>query len=149
MLMAAREAADRRGLDSPKLLAVTVLTSLSNEALDDAWGRTDASVADEVVRLAALASDKDMDGVVASVHEIPGIRTLDHPGFLILTPGIRLAGDGAGDQKRVATPFEASRLGADYVVIGRSITAAESPEAAFDSVLSELRQGMARRGDGT
>ncbi len=145
MLMAAREAADRRGHDAPKLLAVTILTSLSNKSVGEAWGRSEVSIADEVVRLAQLAADKDIDGVVASAHEVPGIRAIDHPGFLILTPGIRLAGDGAGDQKRVATPFEASRLGADYIVIGRSVTAAERPEAAFDTVLSELRQGMSQR----
>ncbi|HEX2204744.1 MAG TPA: orotidine 5'-phosphate decarboxylase / HUMPS family protein, partial [Longimicrobium sp.] len=75
---------------------------------------------------------------VASVHELPVVRWAAGERFLALTPGIRLAGDAAGDQARVATPAEAARLGADYVVIGRAVTAAPDPAAALRRVVAEL-----------
>jgi orotidine-5'-phosphate decarboxylase len=79
-----------------------------------------------------------MDGVVASVHELAAIRRALPREFRVLTPGIRLAGDDAGDQTRVATPAEAVRLGADYLVIGRSVTAAPDPAAAMRAVLYDV-----------
>jgi orotidine-5'-phosphate decarboxylase len=92
-----------------------------------------------VPRLAAFAADAGIDGVVASVHELPAIRARTGDSLRVLTPGIRLAGDAAGDQARVATPAEAARLGADYLVVGRSVSAAADPVAAFDRVLAEIQ----------
>jgi orotidine-5'-phosphate decarboxylase len=136
MMRAARDAAGPQG-SGPGLLAVTVLTSLSGPQLAEAWGREAVSAEREVVRLATLARDSGMDGVVASVLELPAIR--EHaPELSVLTPGIRFAGDDAGDQTRVATPARAAQLGADYLVIGRSVTAAPDPAAAFERVLAEL-----------
>ena len=136
MMRAARAAA---GDEGPALLAVTVLTSLSAEETAEAWGRDTVTAEAEVERLARMAHACGMDGVVASVHELPAIRGSLPRGFRVLTPGIRLAGDDAGDQTRVATPAEAVRLGADYLVIGRSVTAAADPAAAMGAVLTDLR----------
>ncbi|HEX6037123.1 orotidine-5'-phosphate decarboxylase, partial [Longimicrobium sp.] len=133
-----RAAADARGGDGPKLLAVTVLTSLSAAEVAQAWGRDAVTADDEVARLARLAQGAGMDGVVASVAELPVIRGATRAGFRVLTPGIRLAGDAAGDQSRVATPAEAARLGADYVILGRSVTAAADPAAALERAVAEL-----------
>ena len=137
MLRAARDAAgsDRGG---PRLLAVTVLTSLTELELSDAWGRGALRAEEEVARLAGTARDAGMDGVVASVGELPAIRARVGTALQVLTPGIRLPGDAPGDQARVATPAEAVRLGADYLVIGRSVTGAAVPAAAFERVLDEL-----------
>ena len=135
MMRAARAAAGEGG---PALLAVTVLTSLSAVETAEAWGRDAVTAEAEVERLARLAHGCGMDGVVASVHELPAIRASLPREFRVLTPGIRLAGDDAGDQTRVATPAEAVRLGADYLVIGRSVTAAADPAAALRAVLDDL-----------
>ncbi len=137
MMRAARRAAGGAG-KGPALYAVTMLTSLSEPELAEAWGREALRAEEEVVRLAALARDAEMDGVVASVHELPAIHERVG-GLRVLTPGIRLAGDDAGDQARVATPARAARLGADFLVIGRSVTAAPDPAAAFQRLLGELR----------
>ena len=137
MLRAARSAAGEIGAGGPALLAVTVLTSLSGAELGEAWGRGAVDTGAEVERLAALAAASRMDGVVASVHEIAAVRRAGD-GLRVLTPGIRLAGDDAGDQTRVATPAEAARLGADYVVLGRSVTAAADPAAALARAVVEL-----------
>jgi orotidine-5'-phosphate decarboxylase len=141
MMRAARRAAGVPG-KGPALFAVTMLTSLSEPELAESWGRDEVRAEEEVVRLAALARDAAMDGVVASVHELPAIHERVG-GLRVLTPGIRLAGDDAGDQARVATPARAARLGADYLVVGRSVTAAADPAAAFERLLDELR-GEAR-----
>ena len=135
MLRAARAAT---GDEGPALLAVTVLTSLSAAELGEAWGRDAVSADEEVARLAGLAHDAEIHGLVASVHELSAIRARVGEEMRVLTPGIRLPGDPAGDQARVATAAEAVRLGADYLVIGRSVTAAADPVAAFDRVLAEL-----------
>jgi orotidine-5'-phosphate decarboxylase len=133
-----RAAADARGDGGPRLLGVTLLTSLSAAEVAEAWGRGAVSAGDEVARLARLAEGAGLDGVVASVAELPVIRAATGETFRVLTPGIRLAGDAAGDQHRVATPGEAARLGADYVVLGRSVTAAADPAAALRRAVREL-----------
>jgi orotidine-5'-phosphate decarboxylase len=133
MLRAAREAAAGPTEGGPALLAVTVLTSLSDAQLAEAWGHQGASAAREAPRLAALAAGAGIDGVVASVHEVAAIRATA-AGLRVLTPGIRLPGDSAGDQARVATPADAVRVGADYLVLGRTVTAASDPRAAMDRV---------------
>lgn len=146
MLRAARAAAGPVGEGGPALLGVTVLTSLSGAELGRAWGRADVDAAGEVLRLAEAARDAGLDGVVASVHEARAIRERTSGALRVLTPGIRLAGDAAGDQARVATPAEAARAGADYLVIGRSVTAAPDPSAALARVLAELRSAAGRGG---
>lgn len=144
MLRAATGAAADAG--ALRLLAVTVLTSFSGEQLARTWGRETVRVDDEVVRLARLAAGAGIPGVVASVHEAAAIRSAIGDEIVILTPGIRLAGDVAGDQSRVATPAEAVRRGADFLVIGRTVTAAEDPAAAFDRVLDEVSRAVSRAG---
>ncbi len=142
MLRAARAAAGPAGAGGPALLGVTVLTSLSAAELERAWGRRGLDAGAEVLRLAGAAREAGLDGVVASVHEARAVRAHTAGTLRILTPGIRLAGDAAGDQARVATPAEAARAGADYLVIGRSVTAAADPSAALARVLAELRGGV-------
>jgi orotidine-5'-phosphate decarboxylase len=142
MLRAARDAAGERGMGGMKLLAVTVLTSLSGEDLAEAWGRGRVSAEAEVERLARLAQGCGMDGVVASVREVPAVRRAAGDDFRVLTPGIRLAGDAAGDQARTATPAEAARLGSDYIVLGRSVTAAADPAAALQRTIRELDEAI-------
>jgi orotidine-5'-phosphate decarboxylase len=139
ILRAAREAAGERGGNGPRLLAVTVLTSLSGGELGQAWGRGAVDAGAEAARLASIAADSGMDGVVASVHEAAAIRRAAGRGLAILAPGIRRPGDAAGDQARVATPAEAAAAGVDYVVVGRTVTAAVDPVAAMDEVLRDLR----------
>lgn len=124
-------------VEGPALLAVTVLTSLSDRELAEAWGRSAAESGAEAARLARIAADAGIHGVVASVHEIGAIRSVAEE-LRVLTPGIRLEGDAAGDQTRVATPASAARLGADYLVLGRTVTAAADPAAALDRALAEI-----------
>jgi orotidine-5'-phosphate decarboxylase len=138
MLRAARAAAGEQGSGGPRLLAVTLLTSLSQREVAENWGRESVATGDEVSRLTALAHAAGMDGVVASVHELASIRAAWGRDLIVLTPGIRLPGEAPGDQTRVATPGEAARLGADFLVVGRSVTAAPDPAAAFESVLAQL-----------
>ena len=145
MLRAAAKAAGGSG-EGPALLAVTMLTSLSAAELAEAWGREGVRPEDEVPRLAALAAETGIDGVVASVHELPAIRARTGDALRVVTPGIRLVGDDPGDQSRVATPAEATRLGADYLVIGRSVSAAADPAAAFDRVLAEISSAREESG---
>lgn len=144
MLAAARAAAGAQGAGGPELLAVTVLTSLSAHELGAAWGRAEVDTRAEARRLASLAADAGMDGVVASVHEVEEIRAGAGASLRVLTPGIRLAGGDRGDQTRIATPGEAAARGADYIVLGRAVTAAADPPAAFARVLEEIRPGDAR-----
>jgi len=135
MLRAAAEAAAGSPLT---LLAVTVLTSLDDAGLARAWGRESVATEDEVARLAALARECGISGVVASAHELAAVRRAAGGEMRVLTPGIRLAGDAAGDQSRIATPAEAAGLGADWVILGRSVTAAADPRAALARAIAEL-----------
>nr|MDP2480545.1 orotidine 5'-phosphate decarboxylase / HUMPS family protein [Candidatus Palauibacterales bacterium] len=118
------------------LLAVTVLTSLDDAALAEVMGRG-AGTEEAVGRLAALASGSGIDGAVASVAECRAVKAVCGADFLVATPGIRLAGGDAHDQKRVAAPGEARAAGADYLVVGRAITAADDPGAALRRVMEE------------
>ncbi len=134
MLEAAREAARRARI--AKLVAVTLLTSI------DAKGLRDLPIAGEpesiARRLALLAKECRLDGVVCSATDLAGIRSACGPDFLTVVPGIRPAGADAADQKRIATPAAAIAAGADILVIGRPVTAAPDPMAAIDSVLAEI-----------
>lgn len=120
----------------PLLIGVTVLTSMSDEDLRELGYAEPAQ--ERVVRLSALAAQSGLDGVVCSAMEAPALREAHGSGFCLVTPGIRLAGDDAGDQRRVTTPADALAMGSDYLVIGRSITAAADPLAALQRVLLEL-----------
>ena len=135
---AAREESAGTGEQRPTLLGVTVLTSLKDEELRRI-GFAHA-VADQVLRLAVLAKDSGLDGVVCSPHEIESIKRECGDDFLVVTPGIRPAWAAAQDQKRIMTPAEAIGKGADYLVIGRPITGAPSPQEAFLKVLAELEE---------
>jgi orotidine-5'-phosphate decarboxylase len=127
---------ERRGIVRPYLLGVTVLTSLKDDQLREV-GYANA-VADQVLRLAGLAKTAGLDGVVCSPHEIEIIKKEWGKDFLVVTPGIRPAWAAAQDQKRIMTPAEAVEKGADYMVIGRPITGASSPQEAFLKILEEL-----------
>ena len=137
MLRAAAAAARAAGSDRPRIVAVTVLTSLDRATL---YGELGVPVAVEghAVNLALLARDAGCDGVVASARESGRLRALLGPAMLIVTPGIRPAGGRADDQVRIATPAAAIRAGADYLVVGRPITEAADPAAAAASVLAEI-----------
>ncbi len=131
-----------RSYDRPPLLiGVTVLTSMTDADLAE-LGYAETAV-QRVQRLAGLVAECGLRGVVCSAQEAPLLRQLHGPGFCLVTPGIRLAGDSPGDQRRVVTPADARELGADYLVIGRSLTGAPDPLAALERVLSEL--GLAAR----
>jgi orotidine-5'-phosphate decarboxylase len=135
VVRAAAEGAAGSGL---KILAVTVLTSADRSDLD-AMLIVPGAVDEIVVARAARALEAGADGVIASPHEAALIRALPQAkGRLIVTPGVRPAGSDAGDQKRIATPGQALRLGADHVVIGRPIWAAPDPVAAAEAILSEI-----------
>jgi orotidine-5'-phosphate decarboxylase len=135
MMRAAREAAGN-GESRPALLAVTILTSFNAKAMR-ATGMS-GSPASRAVTLAQLAKTAGMDGVVASAQEVKSIRRACGPKFLIVVPGIRPAATAANDQSRIATPAEAIRAGADYLVVGRPITAARDPRAAALALANEI-----------
>jgi orotidine-5'-phosphate decarboxylase len=135
----------------PKLLGVTILTSMDNAALRKVG--IAGPVSRRVVSLARLARQAGLDGVVASPHEIRAIRRACGKDFLIVVPGVRpdVAGGSGGarerktdDQARVATPTQAIRDGADYLVIGRPITGAPDPEAAARAILDEIGSALPR-----
>lgn len=132
--------AARRGLDSDpngkntKLIAVTLLTSISQEILENEL-HIHEPIADVVKAYALNAKSAGLDGVVCSPLEAPIIKEL---GLLSVTPGIRFADDSKGDQKRVATPEYAKELGSTYIVVGRSITAASDPVAAYKRCVKEF-----------
>ena len=138
MMRAAKEAT-LTARTPAKVLAVTVLTSLGPEDLARVGqGRR---VEEQVVRLALLAREAGLDGVVCSPREIGAVRQACGPDFLIVTPGIRPKGAELGDQVRVMTPFEAVQAGADILVVGRPLTAAKDPAAAARALLLEIGGG--------
>lgn len=136
MMKAAAEAAATCGRPRPKVIAVTVLTSLG----EDEWARLSCAlpIAEQAVRLAKLAREAGLDGVVASPQEAAAIRAACGPDFLIVTPGVRPAGSAVNDQSRVATPAGALKAGASHLVVGRPVTAAPDPKAAALAILQEM-----------
>jgi orotidine-5'-phosphate decarboxylase len=138
---AAAEAAGDGGAGGPadrlRLLAITVLTSLDDVTLSAVMG-PGASVEETVGRLAGLARESGIDGAVSSVNECRAIKLACGDDFLVVTPGIRLAGQGVQDQSRVATPAIARAAGADYLVVGRTITQATDPAEALERVRAAL-----------
>jgi len=141
MMKAAAEAAATAGPHRPKVIAVTVLTSMDASDLNETG--VHGAPADQVIRLATLARDAGMDGVVCSAHEIEPLRKALGPGFMLVVPGIRPAGADTGDQKRIMTPAEALKHGADWLVIGRPITGAADPAAAARAIHDELLRSTA------
>lgn len=120
----------------PKVIGVTVLTSMDDADLEAVGQRGPA--AEQVTRLAKLAKASGLDGVVCSPREIALVRKACGPDFLIVTPGVRPAGADIGDQRRIMTPAEAVRAGADILVIGRPITGAADPAAAARAIAAEI-----------
>jgi orotidine-5'-phosphate decarboxylase len=136
---AARALADSSSTP-PILLGVTLLTSLSEEELSDEL-QIPLEPSEYVVHMARLVRDSGGQGVVASPLEIEAVREACGRDFLIVTPGVRPAGSDTGDQRRTLTPNEAVRRGADFLVIGRPITAADSPSEAAMRIVEEIAQG--------
>ena len=139
MLAACREGAEDAASvcgDRPSLVAITVLTSMNQDALGEIG--IEAPVADEAARLAVLAQRNGIDGIVCSPMEAESMRALLGPDALIVTPGVRPAGAALGDQSRVATPSQAIVRGASHIVVGRPITGAADPVEAFERIVSEL-----------
>jgi len=127
----------------PKILGVTVLTSL--EQSDLAGMGISGTPLDQVVRLARLAQKSGLDGIICSPQEISAVRDACGADFLIVTPGVRPAGTALDDQRRVTTPVRALQAGADYLVIGRPITAASDPAEAAREIAADLSGALAAR----
>ena len=132
------EKAAQDGIPTPKLIAVTILTSIGS----DDWKEMGFSqeIRKQVIRFASLAKKAGMDGVVASPQEAAAIREACGPNFLIVTPGIRPAGADINDQSRIATPSAALRNGATHLVVGRPIRAAKDPKAAAEAIIREMER---------
>lgn len=137
MMQAAAQEAAKAGAQAPLVIGVTMLTSLDVHDLADI-GVT-RSPAEHVVALAELAKASGLGGVVCSSHEIAAVKAACGQDFKLIVPGIRPAGAATGDQKRVMTPEEALRLGADVLVIGRPITTASEPRAAAEAIATTLK----------
>jgi orotidine-5'-phosphate decarboxylase len=141
MMSAARDALSGF-TQRPYLVAVTVLTSMQRDDLTElGW---DAEPIDRVRELAALSEKVGLDGVVCSAAEAALLSQYHRPGFLLVTPGIRQAGDDAGDQRRVVTPSDAMEAGATHLVVGRSITQADNPAATATKIVKSLNINASR-----
>lgn len=138
MIKAAAQAAAEFGADGPKILAVTVLTSLDGQDLADI-GVSGRAPAEQVRSLATLAFSSGAHGVVCSPAEVGSLSAAFPAGSIFVTPGVRPAGADVGDQKRVATPAAAVRAGATHLVVGRPVLAADDPVAAAAAILCEMK----------
>lgn len=134
---AVRDEAAKLNIERPRLLAVTVLTSIDEDAWKEIGGKY--SIAESVKNLAKLAKEAGIDGTVSSPYEAKEIREMNGPDFLIVTPGIRPTFAVANDQKRFTTPSQALRDGASHLVIGRPITKAADPKEAAEKILAEIQ----------
>ena len=137
MMEAALEGLTRADGSRPLLIAVTQLTSTDERALHEEL-LIERPMKEVVMSYAARAKDAGLDGVVCSPMESAAVHERCGSGFLTVTPGVRFADGDKGDQKRVMTPAEARRIGSDYIVVGRPITAAADPVAAYDRCVSEF-----------
>jgi len=133
---AAAEEAGKLGVDTPEILAVTILTSLDDNDLADMGYRN--SVDDQVIAMARFAQNSGMDGVICSANEIEPIRSRCGDNFILMVPGIRLTAQGADDQKRVTTPEKAVAAGATHLVIGRAITQADDPVSTVKTIMNNI-----------
>jgi orotidine-5'-phosphate decarboxylase len=138
---AAEEAASELSVKRPRLLAVTVLTSLDKEILEQTL-KIKTEPQEFVLHLARLAKNAGADGIVCSAREVQAVKDDCGEDFFAVTPGIRPAGADSGDQKRVTTPQDAIRAGSDLLVIGRPITAAPDPAAAADEILESIKEAL-------
>lgn len=136
MMQAAKAGSELSQNKAPILLAVTQLTSTSEQQMQNEQ-RVAVSLQESVQHYAKCAKQAGLDGVVCAAHEVPRIRQTLGTDFVCLTPGIRPTGTEIGDQKRVVTPREARLLGANYIVVGRPITQAKAPYAAYQKIQSE------------
>ncbi|MEC8414368.1 MAG: orotidine-5'-phosphate decarboxylase, partial [Pseudomonadota bacterium] len=134
---AAKDTAAENELTAPLMIAVTVLTSLEDDDLNLIG--INATPRDQVLRLADLAQQADMGGVVCSAHEVETLRNQCGPDFKLIVPGIRPAGHATNDQKRIMTPEAALEAGADILVIGRAITQASDPVQAASAISASLK----------
>ena len=135
MMKAAREGLGTQA----KLIAVTQLTSTSESQMQD-FQNIQTSLQESVIHYAKKTAEAGLDGVVCSAQEVQLIKEATNPDFICLTPGIRPAGAAVGDQKRVMTPADAYQIGSDYIVVGRPITQAEDPVAAYHAIKDEWNQ---------
>jgi orotidine-5'-phosphate decarboxylase len=133
---AAAERAAQLGINPPHIFAVTLLTSIAPEDLNELG--LQGGPGENAIRLAALARDAGCAGVICSAHEVRDLKRFFGDDFLTITPGIRPAGSAHGDQKRVTTPAQAVAAGADYLVVGRPIVEASDPLAATRAILEEM-----------
>ena len=137
MMQAAIEGLTRPDGTRPLLIAVTQLTSTDQESMEkDLW--IEKPIADVVMHYASNAKEAGLDGVVCSPLEAGKVHDTCGKGFLTVTPGVRFADGDIGDQKRVMTPAEAKKIGSDYIVVGRPITAAADPVAAYERCIAEF-----------
>lgn len=144
MMRAALEAAAQAtGANRPKVIGVTMLTSIDQQTMNRELC-IGGTVEAQVIHLARLAQQAGLDGVVCSPHEIAAVRAACGEGFLIVTPGVRPTWAASGDQRRVMTPAEAVAAGADYIVVGRPITHALNVIEAAERVLAELTEGVVK-----
>lgn len=134
---AVQEASEREGFPRPQVIAVTVLTSADDTVLAEAG--FSANTAEQAARMSRLADGAGLDGVVASPHEVKLIReNVGRRDFIVVTPGVRPAGIDLDDQRRVMTPAETVRAGADYIVVGRAILKAPDPAEAAQRIIEEM-----------
>lgn len=133
---AVHETAEEMGIEAPKLIAVTILTSMDEEQFKELNYKN--TIAEEVPQLALLAKKAGLDGVVASPKEAASIREACGEGFFIVTPGVRPKGSATNDQKRVTTPSDAFRNGSTHIVVGRPIMKAEDRRAAAQAIVEEI-----------
>lgn len=139
MMQAAMEgliAGTEIGRETPKLIGVTQLTSTSEKMMQHDQLIT-VSLEESVTHYAKITADSGLDGVVCSAHEVEVIKNATHSNFICLTPGIRPIGINIGDQKRIVTPAQARCIGSDYIVVGRPITKADDPVAAYSQIYKE------------
>ncbi|MFZ5802755.1 MAG: orotidine-5'-phosphate decarboxylase [Candidatus Omnitrophota bacterium] len=137
MMQKVREAIDQTKGLKPKAVGVTVLTSISPQSFKEELGFA-MPIADQVQSLCRLACQAGLSGIVCSPNEVAGLRTEFPSPFCFVTPGVRPSGASEDDQKRICTPAEAFRRGADFIVIGRPITAASDPTKAASDILKSL-----------
>ena len=132
-----KEEAEKNNIARPKLIAITVLTSINQDDWEGLGYQN--SMKDQVIRLAKLAKEAGLDGVVASPQEAKSIREVCGEEFLIITPGIRPAGAAINDQSRISTPAQALKNGASHIVVGRPIIAVENPVEAALKIIEEIK----------
>lgn len=145
MLQLAKEAlvktAKEINISPPKLLGVTVLTSIDENILQSDL-RTQTELEEYVLHRAKVAKEANLDGIICSAHEVKKVRSEIKNNFLIVTPAIRPSWAESNDQKRVLTPYEAIKNGADYIVVGRPITHAKDPKEATRRILEEIEEAF-------